>query len=76
MRCGARPSVDRFRGITVEQTSGKLTLGSFTKGFVAKLIDLGETAIYPKSEGDRHAFSKVIELLNIEIDRLKDSTNA
>src|SRR5690349_6496757 len=60
----------------MREASEKLTIASFMKAFVARLIELGETAIYPKSDADRRGFSVVIESLNNEIDRLKNSNEA
>jgi hypothetical protein len=57
----------------MKEAFNKLTIASFTKAFVARLIELGETAIYPKSDADRRGFAVVIEALNNEIDRLRSS---
>jgi hypothetical protein len=55
--------------------ASRLSIGSFTKAFVAKLIELGETAIYPKSEADRRGFAVVVQTLNGEIERLRNSSD-
>src|SRR5258706_353039 len=44
-----------------------LTLGDFTQGFVAKLVDSGETAIHPKAPEDRIAILSVIEAIEDEL---------
>ena len=52
-----------------------LTVTSFTKGLIAYLVALGETAIYPKSPRDRRGFQSVVEILETEISRLKSSNS-
>jgi hypothetical protein len=52
-----------------------LTVASFTKAFIAHLIEVGETAIYPKSPRDRRGFQSVVDTLEREIDRLKSATS-
>jgi hypothetical protein len=50
-----------------------LTVATFTKGFIAHLVELGETAIYPKADQDRRGFESAIRTLEQEIVRLKRS---
>jgi len=60
----------------LEMSAEALNVTSFTKGFIAHLVELGETAIYPKSTEDRRGFRSVIEALAAEIDRLRPSTDS
>ncbi len=50
-----------------------LTVASFTRGLIASLVALGETAIYPKSPRDRRGFQSIVEILESEISRVKSS---
>lgn len=50
-----------------------LSVASFTKGFIAHLVELGETAIYPKAEEDRRGFESAIQALEDEITKLRPS---
>lgn len=45
-----------------------LEIGSFARGFVAKLIASGVSAIRPHAREDRRGFQAVVDLLNKEID--------
>lgn len=54
-------------------TSDTLTVASFTKSFIAYLVALGETAIYPKSPRDRRGFQSVVDTLEEEIARIRSS---
>lgn len=47
--------------------SATLTLGDFAQGFVAKLVEAGETAIHPKAPEDRIALRRVISTLEDEL---------
>jgi hypothetical protein len=48
-----------------------LTLGDFAQGFVARLVELGETAIRPKAHEDRFGLKRVIDALEAEIRMIK-----
>jgi len=47
--------------------SAALTIGDFAQGFVAKLVEFGETAIHPKAPEDRIALRRVIDALEHEL---------
>src|SRR6266849_4417099 len=44
-----------------------LTLGDFAQGFVAKLVESGETAIHPKAPEDRYALRQVVDAVEGEL---------
>lgn len=52
-----------------------LSVASFTKGFIAHLVESGETAIYPKAEEDRRGFESAIQALEDEIAKLRSSSD-
>ena len=72
MSLGATMSAPALAWLTLISAS-TLTVASFTKGFIAYLIGLGETAIYPKSPRDRRGFQSVVETLESEIERIRSS---
>lgn len=49
--------------------------GQFTTAFVSRLIELGESAIYPKSPRDRRGFWAVVGKLEEHIEALRKATN-
>lgn len=53
--------------------SATLTLGDFAQGFVAKLVESGETAIHPKAPEDRAALRRVIDTLENELRSVRPS---
>lgn len=43
------------------------TLGDFTQGFIAKLVELGETAIHPRAHEERMALRRVVDTVENEL---------